>query len=472
MIDPTNPYIATFIRTGTLFGTDTYTVTVTTGVTAVGGATLSSNYTNTLNVTAPTTPVLSVPSFSRGAGQTVNVPNSGTGIPVSLTNASAVTQASFALTYDPTLLTIAASGAVTASAAASAVGLNSISYSIKSVDANHSVLSVSLSGGSGLTAGSTPVPLVNIAASVPASAPYFNKAVLNLGNILVNSTGATGVSAVDEAAYFGDVNGDQQLTALDASLVSQVAVGLGSGFSPYADLDPIIIGGASAGGSLTALDSSLIAQKAVGLTVSEIPDVPGGGASQSGADPKLYFPNFQAVPGQTITVQLRLTNTDADPIQIAALDEAIRFDPNVLTVSNVRTGSLLRGFTTMAKIDNLNGVLRVAQFAVNPLNDLVPGTDGDVLLFDATINPHAKPGTTRLNLARSITSNGSTTNTDVSDQRGELTLSPAPTNRSGDVVDGKVAVLPASASSITLGWWLPPDGADDTLGPSHWGHRN
>ncbi len=151
VVDPTNPYIVTFVKTAGVLATDSYTVTVTTGVTSTTGAPLSSNYSNTLSVTSSTAPVLSVPSFARGAGQTVNVPNTGSGIPVSISNATGVTQVSFTLTYNPTLLTIAPTGALTPSSAATAAGLTHITYSITSVDANHSVLTVSVTGGTGLT---------------------------------------------------------------------------------------------------------------------------------------------------------------------------------------------------------------------------------------------------------------------------------------------------------------------------------
>jgi len=56
---------------------------------------------------------------------------------------------------------------------------------------------------------------------------YFDKAVLNLGSVLVNNVAASGVSGVDEAAYLGDVSGEETLGALDASLVDQVASGRG-----------------------------------------------------------------------------------------------------------------------------------------------------------------------------------------------------------------------------------------------------
>jgi hypothetical protein len=148
VIDPTNPDMATFVQTTGLLSTGGYTVTVTTGVKAVGGLAMTGNYSTTITVTSPTTPVLSVPSFARGPGQPVALTDSTgntTGIPVAISSATGVTQASFSLTYDPQLLTIASTGALSLSTAASTAGLSIQSYTITSVDANHSVLTVSIS---------------------------------------------------------------------------------------------------------------------------------------------------------------------------------------------------------------------------------------------------------------------------------------------------------------------------------------
>jgi subtilase family serine protease len=528
VIDPTNPDIATFIKTAGLLATDVYTITVTTGVQTAGGAALTSNYTSTLNVTAPTTPVLSVPGFSRGAGQVVDVPNTGSGIPISITNATDVTQASFTLIYDPTLLTIAATGALTPSAAATAAGLTNISYSITSIDAHHSILTVSITGGTGLTAGTSPVALVDIAASVPASAPYFDKAVLNLGNVLVNSTSATGVSGVDEAAYFGDVTGTGVFSSQDASLLLQVDVaGVGTGFSAYKDLDPLLIGNITGNGTIMAQDASDVFQAANGMTVSQLPAIPTGTATitaaswasgiasitvssapalayvvgqtvtisgmtpsgydgtfiiltvpsttsftyalatnpgaatgfgtaanntsvsggNAGADPVLYFGNIQAYAGGTFQVSLYLYNDSGSTLPISSLDEGILFDPTQYTVSNVQTGPLLTtngatGWLTFANIDNTDGYIRIGQSTSEP-TPVMNGQTGVVLTFDITLNADLTAGiTVPLNLAATVTSNGSTTTTGVNTDAGPLTLNPAPTNASNDAgVDGIVTIV-------------------------------
>jgi hypothetical protein len=308
------------------------------------GGVNGSGFSSSVSMTTPTTPIVTAPYFSRGAGQTIT-------LPVTITGGS-VTQASFDLTFDPTQLSIAATGAVTASTAATNAGLTTISYSVSTIDAHHGLLSVKASGGTGLSSsatisaaswgtvtgvgnavtvtvssaptspyavgqtvvisGMTPsgyngtftiasvvdsthftyalasnpgtatafgtavnsVAVVNIAASVPNTATYLNKAVINVQNAFVNNNPAAAVSAANEDVYFTDTNGDGRLSAQDESLILQAAAGLTRGFSSTKDLDPVILGDADGNQRLGAQDGSFVAQAATGTTVSQIPTIP------------------------------------------------------------------------------------------------------------------------------------------------------------------------------------------------------
>ena len=466
VIDPTDPSEATFVQTSGLLKTDTYTVTVTTAVQGLGGYAMSSNYSTTVSVTEPTTPVLAVPSFARGPGQTVALTdslNSTTGIPVNISNATDVTAASFTLTYDPTLLTIASTGALTLSAPASAAGINTISYSITSVDANHSVLMVTLTSindGSGLTTTSAE-PLVTILASVPNSAPYLDKELLNLSNVMVNSVAGTGVSSVAVVAYPGDVLGTGVPNATDASLVDQVGSGSGSGFSKFKDLDPVIIGtgGTGSGLFLNANDASLIDEAASGATVSQIPTIPVGvSLTFGGPDPYLYLSAVQGAPGQTVTETLYLDVTDPNGIQLTALDEAIGFDAGSLQISNVRGTSALAAlgsYETASTVDNGSGEFLVGQaFMGTGLPPLVPyGTDIPVLQFNVTLNADMGVGSqTGLTLLQYGTVNNVTQYTAISDNEGALTWTPgkAPSNSGNPAVDGSVTVVAGTTPAAEI----------------------
>ena len=433
VIDPTNPNVATFVQTSGLLAPDTYTVTVTPGVKAIGGSDLTGNYSTTLTVAPTTTPVLSVPSFARGPGQAVQLTdslNNDIGIPITISNATNVTQASFSLTYDPLLLTIGSSTTASLPAAASAAGLTIESYVIAPVDATHSILSVTLSGGTGFTA-TTAAPLLTLAASVPTTAPYLDKALLNLSNVMVNATTATGVASVSVVAFPGDVLGTGVPNATDASLVDQVGSGSGSGFSEFKDLDPVIIGGAEGGLFLNANDASLIDEAASGATISQIPSIPVGvSLTFGGPDPYLYLSTAQGSAGQTVTETLYLDVTDPNGIQLTALDEAIGFDANVLQISEVRGTSALAAlgsYETASTVDNGSGEFLVAQaFMGTGLPPVVPyGTDIPVLQFNVTLNTDMGVGSEAgLTLLQYGTVNGEAQYTAVSDNKGALTWTP------------------------------------------------
>ena len=73
-----------------------------------------------------------------------------------------------------------------------------------------------------------------------AAASYKSKALLHLGNIVINGsiTTATNNDGIEAVAYLGDVAGTGSFSPLDAALISQVAVGLASGFAAFPQLDP------------------------------------------------------------------------------------------------------------------------------------------------------------------------------------------------------------------------------------------
>ena len=310
---------------------------------------------------------------------------------------------------------------------------------------------------------------MDITASVPDTAPYFDKAVLNLGNVLVNNASATGVSGVDEAAYAGDVSGEETLSALDASLVAQVASGAGTGFSAFKDLDPAIIASVSGDSLPCALDASLINQAGAGASISQIPSIPLAVSPPTGGpDPYLYLSSVQASPGQTAVVTLYLDVTDPNGIQLAALDEAIGFDSGELQVSNIRGLLALAAsndFSTIGTADNQTGVLIVGQaFAGSGLPPMLSfGTDVPVLQFDVSVNADAPVGSlATLTLLHDGTVNGQDKVTAISDNDGALTLTPGmvPTNAGNPAIDGTLTVMaaqpPVTSAPVVTPVTLPP----------------
>ncbi|MBX9580530.1 MAG: Ig-like domain repeat protein [Gemmataceae bacterium] len=395
-------------------------------------------YTSGVRLVGPSGATVGVHGVGRGPGEAVN-------LPVVLGGAAAVTEAGFTLTYDPSLLTIPETGAVALSADAAAAGLVLMPYTVTVLDDHRAVLAVSAAGGAGWTPPAGGGVLLTVAGTVPADAPYGAVGWLDVDDVTVNGSAAVAVDGVHAVVYPGDATGDRTYSARDAALITQVGAVAGAGFPLFARLDPVIVGDVTGDGLTDAADADRVARKGGGGDVPELPDLPPvAPPGPSGPDAaRLYFESVAAGPGQTVTVRLRLSVLAAAGMRLSALDEAIRFDPAVITVSNVRGGALFGAagaFATLAPtVDNVNGVLRVAQFAAEPGGvPLAYGADADVLVFDVTVNPAAAAG---LSSVLNLLAAADRTTTAVSDNDRSLVLAPAPTDGDDAGVDGAVSVI-------------------------------
>ena len=429
----------TFVSSAGVLPTGSYRVQLRAGFRGLGGRPLDGGtYTSGVFTTAaPAGAVLGVRGLARGPGQAVS-------LPVTLRGAAGVTQAGFTLTYDPTLLTLPAAGAVTLSPEAAAAGLTPGAYSISPLGPRRAVLSVAASGGSGWSPPAAGGTLLTIAGTVPVDAPYGSLGPLDLGGMTANGAAGVGAGGVLAVAFPGDATADRAYSALDAALVAQL--GGPTGFAAFPHLDPHVLADVTGDGVADAADAGAIARKGGGASVPGLPDLPPVAATPpvGPAVARLYLENAAAGAGQTVTARLRLSALAA--VDLSALDVALRFDPAVVTVSNVRAGSLFGAagsFTTLAPtVDNATGVLRAAVFAATPGGITVPaGADADVLLFDLTVNPAAAvSASTSIDLLAVVDGNGSRTTTAVSDGAGAVRLSPAPAD-GADPTDGTLTVL-------------------------------
>ena len=184
-------------------GTANYTVTFTT------------TYQDDAHGNANPAEVLGIPDFARGpdSSSTITVPNNkaNPGIPITLYNASGLTDATFTLTYNPQLFTPTAGGTGDALA-----GSTFTMGAITPIDSTHASVSFTYHNAS---AQSGTVVLGDILASVPnsAAALYKTKELLALSGITV--TGGATVQAADGIhvdAYLGDVH-VTAAPAIDAS---------------------------------------------------------------------------------------------------------------------------------------------------------------------------------------------------------------------------------------------------------------
>ncbi|MCA9247892.1 MAG: lamin tail domain-containing protein, partial [Planctomycetales bacterium] len=209
--------------------------------------------------------VVSIRDFARGPGQAVAIDGTD-GLPISISEAAGITELGFTLLFDPNLLDVTG-----ASPAADLPG----AWTVDQFDVlGPGRLRISASGTAPLGAGATQVLV--LAASVPQDATIGLNNLLRIDQLAANSETIEVIAdnAIHVVAYPGDTTGVDRYSALDASLIARVVVGLDGGFDAFGASDPMIVADVTGNGSLSALDASFVARKAVGLSQPEIPDPP------------------------------------------------------------------------------------------------------------------------------------------------------------------------------------------------------
>ena len=175
---------------------------------------------------------------------------------------------SFDVRFDPALLHV--NGVAKDSAAVLRTAVLNADLS----QAASGLIRIQLTGLSSLPA--TAVTLLNLQASVPASAPYAAKHLLDIQRLQFNGGALSGSDddGIHLVAYVGDTDAQPGYSMADALCVQRVVVRLDTGFLPYPWIDPLIAGDVNGNGRLDAGDALLIGRKVMGLPTSELPDLP------------------------------------------------------------------------------------------------------------------------------------------------------------------------------------------------------
>ncbi len=271
----------TFIATGGVLPTDTYTVTLRSADNAVrdlsgelldgdSNGSPGGDYQTAFVVAAPESVVVSLPDFTRGPSQDVNLPADGTGLPLMLTDGrvggDGITSVQLTITYDAALLAITA--AVAGPDAPGAV--------VAADTDTPGQIIVSFTTATALASGEW--HFVALTATVPSGAEYGAAHVLDVSGVSINGggnpTAATANDALHLAAYIGDATGNGTYSGLDAQRVARVGVGLDGGLEAFPQIDPVIVADVTGNGALSGLDAQRIAQEAVGLDAVAIPPIP------------------------------------------------------------------------------------------------------------------------------------------------------------------------------------------------------
>jgi hypothetical protein len=206
--------------------------------------------------------LLSLPDVVRGPNQPIDLAGTG-GIPLTIDDASGLTEMTLTLVYDPLLLNI--TGGIVLDLP--------LDWQL-SVATNTPGEAVVTASGPALADG--PLRLMAFQADVPFDAESGIASPLKIKDVLLNQgdLDTRTDTAVFVTTYLGDATGDGSYSGFDASRVARVAVELDTGFDEFLTIDPVLVGDVTGNGFLSSLDASFIARKAVGLGQAEIPDLP------------------------------------------------------------------------------------------------------------------------------------------------------------------------------------------------------
>ena len=373
-----------FVATSGVLPAGTYTVTLISGSSGIkdpSGAELDgtdsgvpgNNYVTTFTVTSTPSVILSIPDIARGPDSAANIvlPNAtGSGIPITLTGAANVTDVTFNLDYNAALLNISGT-------------LNGPSGALTLLANSGGVASFMFQSGTPLSGSIT---LGYILAQVPNSAAssYKSKALLHLGNIVINDSNSTAANSdgIEAVAYLGDVAGTGSFSPLDAALISQVAVGIQTGFAAFPQLDPAIIGDVSGTGNTNSTDVTLMNRLLAGIATPQIPPPPAGlTIPATGPDPTLSLPPVSmATAGRSITVPVNIdTARPADSNGLMEATLALRYNPQLfsVTAADIRLGTIPNsgsGWQLGVAINPETGEIGITLFSTTPIQSTAAGS--------------------------------------------------------------------------------------------------
>jgi len=260
----------TFVKTGGVLAPDAYTVRLRSASDGFRGAKLldgneddvaGGDYVTTFTVGASTQPVLSIGDVARGNGQSIDLPATGSGSAVTLSDGVGVSSISFRLRYGGS-----AGAPSTDALIVSAVELAPALVGVASLSTDTSTpgevgVTVTVLGGGTLGAGAKTLAVVR--GQVGMDAQYGTARLLDLADIVVNAAagGARDDDGVQVVALLGDTSGNRAYSTLDLQRLQRVNLGNDSGFAAYPNVDPLIIGDISGNGGVSSLDVGRLRQE-------------------------------------------------------------------------------------------------------------------------------------------------------------------------------------------------------------------
>ncbi len=403
---------ATWVATGgALIAGDSYSVTLVSGASAWthgGGDDLDGNtgvagrenYINSWVASGGSAPVISMPDFTRGAGQTVKMPTDlANGLPVSISNPQGVTSLEFNIYYNPNVLNL--TGAALVPGLPGTWNITTNFADDTPSDPNTSRLRIVLSGSLPLSANTNPMQIVTLTASVPGATPYGSSEVIRIENTKVNGVDARGDYAIHKAAFVGDTDRNGAYSPGDASLISRVVANLDTGFDAYGLIDPTVIGDVDGISGLSSQDSSYVFQKSLAFPRPEIPDIPVGSPTSfgTGPDPTLDIPDtLTGSSGGNVLVPIQVTDSASG---MKSFSVTLTWDNTKVSsdAANAVMGQLLIdnpgwtfGANNLSNLDATHSRMIIGAYSAQPLSN-VTGTVANVTF---TLNGGFTSGSTTI----------------------------------------------------------------------------
>ena len=428
-----------FVKTGAPLADGDYKLTLESGAAALRDAlgehldgntdgVAGGDFATTFTASGGTGARVGIADFARGPEQPADLPGLSRGVPIRIENAGTFTTARFEVHFDPALLQVTG-------VANPLRGTAKVELSTPGVAAIEVVFAAPVSG--------TSLELTRVLATVPASAPYGAKHLLDIRNIVIDggAIAAQDDDGVHVVGFVGDATFSATYALLDVLRTQRVLDGLDSGFGNWPLIDPAIVGDTSGDGVLTASDVTLLQGEISGIDQAEIPPLPAvtPAVPLGGPDPLVSLPqDVAAVAGHDVTVPIELdTAVGLDSVQLR-----LTFDPAVIELREVRKGSLTADFDWLVD-QRTPGLLVVDMARLSALE----GGQGSLLELDLRVYPGVAPGSYRLDLEWASLNDG------------RLTLSPAP-KPGADATDGSLQVRAALFAAVRTTGALLAGGPD------------
>ena len=376
------------------------------------------------------------------------MPNNGAaGIPITLYNAANVTDVTFTLNYNASLLNIsgtvfgassdASDPAATLTLVSNTGGVATFHYT----DANPQSATPT-----------SPLVLGDITAVVPSGTGaaalglYQAKEQLQLGSIVINHGGTSparsAANGVHVNAYFGDVNGDKVINGLDKLAANTIATGGGTGFSAYAQLDPAIIGDVAGDISVDAGDVSTLDAYVAQLSPGQIPMPPtqlplnnpnyvnpNTIHSPNAADPTLSLSQTHVprTADSSSIVNVAVMIDDPHPGGSTGLSEstlALTYDPSIVSVTpgDITLGSVATqatGWHISSVVDQTTGQIGIQLYSATPITVTEAGS---LVKIAFHVAPSVTVQATAVQLVNAATPYGQWFGTSLADSQGGLIL--------------------------------------------------